>query len=133
MDHADVMPIGELLDERRFLLDLAYWMLGSADEAESVVEEAYSRWYGLSDAERAEITEPRSWLAKTAGGICLSRLPLPDLTPDPPGEWADEWADDCAERDLEGEEVSRVLLAALDSLTPAERAAFVLNDVFGMT
>ncbi|MEV1068943.1 sigma factor, partial [Streptomyces sp. NPDC050263] len=123
MDQADAVPIGELLDERRFLLDLAYWMLGSAGEAESVVEETYLRWYGLSDAERAGITAPRSWLAKTAGGICLSRLPLPDLAADPPQERSD----------AEGEEVSRVLLDALDSLPPAERAAFVLNDVFGMT
>ncbi|MEU3619649.1 sigma factor-like helix-turn-helix DNA-binding protein [Streptomyces sp. NPDC006872] len=125
MDQADAVPIGELLDERRFLLDVAYWMLGSAGEAEDVVEEAYRRWYGLSDAARAKITAPRSWLAKTAGGICLSRLPLPDLAVDPP--------DERAEREAEGEEVSRVLLDALDSLTPAERAAFVLNDVFGMT
>ncbi|MEV1070162.1 RNA polymerase subunit sigma, partial [Streptomyces sp. NPDC050263] len=53
MDQADTAPIGELLDERRYLLDVAYWMLGSAGEAESVVEETYLRWYGLSDAERA--------------------------------------------------------------------------------
>ncbi|MER6961642.1 RNA polymerase subunit sigma, partial [Streptomyces sp. NPDC000618] len=60
MDQADTAPIGELLDERRSLLDLAYWMLGSAGEAEDVVEEAYRRWYGLSDAARAKITAPRS-------------------------------------------------------------------------
>ncbi|MGW0946208.1 sigma factor-like helix-turn-helix DNA-binding protein [Streptomyces sp. NPDC002623] len=125
MDHADAVPIGELLDERRFLLDVAFWMLGSAGAAESVVEEAYRRWYGLSDTARAGIAAPRSWLAKTAGGICLSRLPLPGLAVDPP--------DERAEREVEGEEVSRVLLDALDSLSPAERAAFVLNDVFGMT
>ncbi|MFI1034174.1 sigma factor-like helix-turn-helix DNA-binding protein [Streptomyces sp. NPDC020951] len=134
MDQADTAPIGELLDERRSLLDLAYWMLGSAGEAEDVVEEAYRRWYGLSDAARAKITAPRSWLAKTAGGICLSRLPLPGRGAAGPrqGHRTPARAPEGAQARL-GEEVSRVLLDALDSLTPAERAAFVLNDVFGMT
>jgi RNA polymerase sigma-70 factor (ECF subfamily) len=128
MDHADAVPIAELLDERRYLLDVAYWMLGSTDEAESVVDETYRRWYGLSDAARRQITAPRSWLAKTAGVICLGRLALPDRAEDA----------GCAARAAEGqeaerpaatlgEEVSRVLLKALDSLPPAERAAFVLK------
>src|SRR4051794_8536393 len=56
MDHADAVPIADLLDERRHLLDLAYWMLGSTGEAESVVDETYGRWYGLSDAARRQIT-----------------------------------------------------------------------------
>ncbi len=77
MDHADIAPIAELLEERRHLLDVAYWMLGSPSEAESVVDETYRRWYLLSDAARKGITAPRSWLAKTAGGICLNRLVLP--------------------------------------------------------
>ncbi|MFD1275668.1 sigma factor [Streptomyces kaempferi] len=68
------MPITELLDERRFLLDVAYWMLGSPAAAESVVDQTYRRWYELSDAERHRIGVPRSWLARTAGGICLDRL-----------------------------------------------------------
>lgn len=49
MDHPDAEPIAELLDERRYLLDVAYRMLGSPGEAESVVDETYRRWYGLSD------------------------------------------------------------------------------------
>ncbi|MGO4431318.1 RNA polymerase subunit sigma, partial [Streptomyces sp. MCAF7] len=64
MDHAgDAVPIAELLDERRYLLDVAYWMLGSGGAAESVIDETYRRWYGLSDAARARIAVPRSWLA----------------------------------------------------------------------
>ncbi|WNE99734.1 sigma factor-like helix-turn-helix DNA-binding protein [Streptomyces luomodiensis] len=138
MDHGDVVPIAELLDERRYLLDVAYWMLGNRGEAECVVDETYRRWYGLSDAGREQITAPRSWLAKTAGGICLGRLVLPGRgaggraggrgggrrtrAADGEGPWAV----------VEGE-VSRALLDALDSVSPAERAAFVLNDVFGMT
>ncbi|MFI1338201.1 RNA polymerase subunit sigma [Streptomyces sp. NPDC020845] len=138
MDHAgDAVPIAELLDERRYLLDVAYWMLGSGGAAESVIDETYRRWYGLSDSARTRIAVPRSWLAKTAGGICLGRLALPDRGEDTDqGEGGGPYAGDAdgarASAELE-QEISRVLLNALDSLSPPERAAFVLNDVFGMT
>jgi RNA polymerase sigma-70 factor (ECF subfamily) len=136
MDHTDAVPVAELLDERRHLLDVAYWMLGSSRETESAVGETYRRWYGLSDAERGRITAPRRWLVKTTGGICL------DLLADSRRGAAGR-ADQREERhtksgDVDGaqaslaEEVSRVLLEALDSLSPAERAVFVLNDVFRM-
>ncbi|MFJ3307167.1 RNA polymerase subunit sigma [Streptomyces sp. NPDC086549] len=133
MDHADAVPIAELLEERRHLLDVAYWMLGSSRQAESVVDETYRRWYRLSDAERRQVTAPRSWLAKTAGRICLSRLAHPDrsATGQREGHRAETGDAEGAQARL-AEEVSRVLLNALDSLSPAERAAFVLNDVFGM-
>ncbi|KOV52700.1 RNA polymerase sigma factor [Streptomyces sp. AS58] len=134
MDHAESVSIAELLDERRYLLDVAYWMLGSTDEAEWVVGETYRRWYALSDAKRHEIPAPRAWLAKIAGGICLNRLALPDrdLTGADEEHLTRAGAAAKAQAGLENE-VSRVLLDALDTLSPAERAAFVLNDVFGMT
>ncbi|MEV1082436.1 RNA polymerase subunit sigma [Streptomyces sp. NPDC050211] len=132
MDRADdAVPIAELLDERRHLLDVAYWMLGSSSAAESVIDETYRRWYELSDPAREEITAPRSWLAKVAGGICVARLTLPERDKDRAGQGLNGQAG--AERPgLLQEEISAVLLEALDSLSPAERAAFVLNDVFGM-
>ncbi|MER7792938.1 RNA polymerase subunit sigma [Streptomyces sp. NPDC097640] len=138
MDHAgDALPIADLLDERRYLLDVAYWMLGSRGAAESVIDEACRRWYGLSDSARAQITVPRSWLAETAGEICLGRLALPDRDEDvDQGEGGGPHAGDAngarASVELE-QEISGVLVNALDSLSPAEHAAFVLNDVFGMT
>ncbi|MGP3938917.1 RNA polymerase subunit sigma [Streptomyces sp. 6N106] len=133
MEHADAVPIAELLDERRYLLDVAYWMLGGPREAENVVDETYRRWYGLSDAERRQITAARSWLAKTAGGICLNRLTHPDR-----GMTGRTEEHRTETGDTEGAparlvaEVSRVLLNALDSLPPPERAVFVLHDAFGM-
>ncbi|MFH8443000.1 RNA polymerase subunit sigma [Streptomyces sp. NPDC018026] len=128
MDRADdAVPISELLDERKHLLDVAYWMLGSSGAAESVIDETYRQWYGLSDAERARISAPRAWLAKVVGGICLARLALPDQEAVAEGDGTA----DAARGPLE-EELSAVLLDALDSLSPAERAAFVLNGVFGM-
>ncbi|MFE3269672.1 RNA polymerase subunit sigma [Streptomyces sp. NPDC059215] len=77
MDRAGAVPLAELLDERRYLLDVACWMLGSAGAAERVVDETYRRWYGLPDAARGRIQVPRSWLARTAGGLCLGRLTGP--------------------------------------------------------
>ncbi|WP_405593421.1 RNA polymerase subunit sigma [Streptomyces sp. NBC_01092] len=122
----DAVSLVELLDERRHLVDVAFWMLGREREAERVIDEAYRQWFGLSDAERARIVDPRSWLARVVGGICLSRLASPGrdrarVTSD---------AGDAVGRGVLAEEVSGVLLEALDSLPPAERAAFVLNDVF---
>ncbi|WP_171133974.1 sigma factor-like helix-turn-helix DNA-binding protein [Streptomyces sp. Z423-1] len=135
MDHDEAVPIAELLDERRHLLDVAFWMLGSPGEAESAVDEAYRRWYGLSEAVRGRIASPRSWLARTAGEICLRRLAQPDRADDATGaaiagDGLESYEHPAAT--LDEEEVSRVLLNALDSLSPDERAAFVLNDVFGM-
>jgi RNA polymerase sigma-70 factor, ECF subfamily len=74
MDEADAAPIADLLDERRYLLDLARRMLGGTREAERVVDEVYRRWYGLSDEERRKIVRPGSWLARTTGRSCLNRL-----------------------------------------------------------
>ncbi|MFI5801017.1 RNA polymerase subunit sigma [Streptomyces sp. NPDC051677] len=125
MDQSDAVPIGELWEERRFLLDVAHWMLGDPGAAESVVDEAYRRWYGLSDAARRQVTVPRSWLAKTVGGICLDRLARPGR-----GEAGPEEGDGARPSEVE-EEAGRVVLNALESLSTAERAAFVFR-AFGM-
>ncbi|WP_217214277.1 RNA polymerase subunit sigma [Streptomyces sp. AC550_RSS872] len=126
----DAVPITELLDERRHLLDVAYWMLGSGREAEGVVDATYRRWFELPEAERARITAPRSWLAKVAGGISLSRLALPGRAR---ARAAQAGTGGAVRQGMPAEEISAVLLDALVSLYPAERAAFVLNDVFGMS
>ncbi|XIE79658.1 RNA polymerase sigma factor SigJ [Streptomyces sp. SBR177] len=133
-------------DERARLLNLAYRMLGSRAEAEDVVQETYARWYALSEPQRAAVLAPRSWLTKVAGRICLDVLrsarvrrenyvgewipePLPERT-----EWlagaAYEGAADPAERVTLDESVSMAFLVVLEAMTPAERVAFVLHDVF---
>ncbi|MCZ4606948.1 RNA polymerase subunit sigma [Streptomyces sp. Lzd4kr] len=73
----DAVSLVELVDERRHLLDVAFWMLGSGREAERVIDEAYRQWFGLPEAERTRILEPRSWLCRVVGGACLSRLASP--------------------------------------------------------
>nr|WP_240981097.1 hypothetical protein [Streptomyces sp. N502] len=98
-------------------------MLGSPGEAESAVDEAYRRWYGLSEAVRGRIASPRSWLARTAGEICLRRLAQPDRSATGQREGLSAQSGDAQEaRARLEEEVSRVLLNALDSLSPDERA-----------
>ncbi|MER5915519.1 RNA polymerase subunit sigma [Streptomyces sp. NPDC001982] len=128
----DAVPIAELLDERRHLLDVAYWMLGSSGEAERVVDDTYRRWYELSDPARAGITAPRFWLVRVTGSICLERLALSGREGDAGRPGGEDGPDSRSPAALLQEEIGAVLLDALDSLSPAERAAFVLNDVFGM-
>jgi RNA polymerase sigma-70 factor (ECF subfamily) len=133
MGDADAVPISELLDERRHLLDVATWMLGGRSEAKSVVDETYRRWYALPDAVSRRITEPRSWLAKTAGAICLDRLLPPGAADDTgcpaaPGSGPRTSTDPTLE-----EQVGQVLLNALNSLSSAERATLVFGEVLGMS
>ncbi|GGS99589.1 sigma factor [Streptomyces chromofuscus] len=126
----DTVPIAELLDERRHLLNVAHWMLGACGEAEDAVSDAYRQWYSLTDAQRTAITDPRTWLTKTTGTLCLARLSLPERRP-ANAEGTDGDTTTALHRALT-EEISDVMLNALDNLSPAERAAFVLNDVFAM-
>lgn len=124
----DTAPLAELLDERQHLIDVARWMLGAGAAAEEAVTDTYRRWYRLTDDERTGIEDPRIWLTKSMGSICLARLSTPGRPlPDP----------DDGDTGLEpgpalSETISGVLLDALDALSPAERAVFVLNDVFAM-
>ncbi|MFH9090124.1 sigma factor [Streptomyces sp. NPDC017673] len=131
MDQAgDAVPIADLLDERRHLLNVAYWMLGTGPEAEDAVTEAYRQWYNLSDLQKARITDPGAWLTEITGSVCLARLILPGRRPaGAGGKGGDTVAG--LHRALE-EEISGALLNALNALSPTERAAFVLNDVFAM-
>ncbi|MDX3234116.1 RNA polymerase subunit sigma [Streptomyces sp. ME03-5709C] len=69
----DAVPIAELLDERRHLLDMALWMVGASTEAESVVDEAYRRWFALPAAARGAIESPGGWLVRAVGTIGLGR------------------------------------------------------------
>ncbi|MWA03415.1 RNA polymerase subunit sigma [Actinomadura sp. LD22] len=73
-DTGALASLAEMLDERRHLVDIAAWMLGSAAAAEEIVQETYRRWYVLDDRERAAIASPRAWLTRVAGGICLELI-----------------------------------------------------------
>lgn len=94
----DAVPIAELLDERRHLLDVALWMVGGTAEAEAVVDEAYRRWFELPEAARRSIDPPGAWLVKTVGAICLARLATSAGEPSRPWRtrngraWAPSWS-----------------------------------------
>ncbi|MFB7460374.1 RNA polymerase sigma factor SigJ [Streptomyces sp. NPDC056188] len=128
--------------ERRHLINVAYRLLGSASEAEDAVQDAYARWYGLPRSRREEILSPGAWLTTVTGRICLDLLgsararreryvgawlpePLPDRT-----EWDHADGSDPADQIVLDESVVMAFLVVLESMTPAERVAFVLHDVF---
>lgn len=131
-------------DERPALMRLAYRMLGTVADAEDAVQETYVRWYRMSDAERAAILNPGAWLTRVAGRVCLDALTsararrehyVGEWLPEPvPGDSPLASAPDADPLDRVSldETVSTALLLVLESLTPAERVAFVLHDVFAM-
>ncbi|MFG2631930.1 RNA polymerase sigma factor SigJ [Streptomyces sp. NPDC048473] len=139
--------LGAIIGERRTLINLAHRLLGSATEAEDVVQETYSRWYAMTEAEQHDITSPTGWLVRVAGRICLDQLKsarrsreryvgdwLPEPLPDRP-RWSTsspEGSTDPADLITLDESVSMGVLVVLEALTPAERVAFVLHDVFGV-
>ena len=137
-----------VMAERRRLINLAYRMLGSLADAEDAVQETYARWYAMSAEQQEAIESPGAWLTTAASRICLDVLGsararreryvgewIPEPLPEP-GEWASvqpgasaELADP-ADRVTLDESVSMAFLVVLESMTPAERVAFVLHDVF---
>ncbi|MFE9724393.1 RNA polymerase sigma factor SigJ [Streptomyces sp. NPDC005794] len=140
-------PLGTLMAERRRLLNLGYRMLGSVQDAEDVVQETYARWYTLSEEEQQGIATPLAWLTRVASRICLDHLASARVRRERyTGEWLPEpvrhntlWTStgheggaDPADRITLDESVSMGMLVVLDSITPAERVAFVLHDVFGV-
>jgi RNA polymerase sigma-70 factor (ECF subfamily) len=135
-----------IMGERRQLLNLAYRLLGSLAEAEDVVQETYARWYAMSRERQDAIESPGAWLRTVASRICLDLLGsararreryvgewVPEPLPDP-AEWISGRpggaAADPADRVTLDESVSMAFLVVLESLTPAERVAFILHDVF---
>ncbi len=138
--------LGVIMSERRQLIGLTYRLLGSLAEAEDAVQETYARWYALSRQEQEAIESPGAWLTTVASRICLNLLgsararretyvgewipePLPErvdwITGHPGGA-----SPDPADRVTLDESVTMAFLVVLESMTPAERVALILHDVF---
>ncbi|MGO4419936.1 RNA polymerase sigma-70 factor [Streptomyces sp. MCAF7] len=116
---------------RGLLFTVAYEMLGSAADAEDVLQESWLRW---ADVDRAQVRDPRAYLVRTVTRQALNRLrTLSRSREDYVGEWLPEpllTSPDVAE-DIElAESVSIAMLTVLETLGPAERAVFVLREVF---
>ena len=135
------------MSERRQLINLAYRLLGSLAEAEDVVQETYARWYAMSGPQQDAIESPGAWLTTVASRICLDLLRsararreryVGEWIPEPQPERT-EWISgrpggttaDPADRITLDESVDMAFLVVLESMTPAERVAFILHDVFG--
>lgn len=139
MEHSEALEA-----ERRALLALSYRMLGTVADAEDAVQETYMRWYRLTDHDRQEIENPAAWLTRVASRVCLDMLGsararreryVGEWLPEPvPGSSPIMGAASIDPLDVVtlDDSVSMALLVVLESLTPAERVAFVLHDVFGM-
>ena len=115
---------------------VAYRMLGSVQDAEDAVQDAWLRW---SAAPRAEVTSPRAYLARIVVSAALDRLRSARarreayIGPWLPEPLLTEARPDPAERAELAESVSVAMLVVLESLAPAERAVFVLREVFGFS
>src|SRR6516165_2516549 len=138
--------LAAIISERRQLINVAYRLLGSLAEAEDAVQETYARWYALIPAQRDAIASPGAWLSTVTSRICLDQLGsararreryvgqwIPEPLPEPaelstgrPGGAPIDPAD----RVTLDESVSMAFMVVLDSMTPAERVAFILHDVF---
>ncbi len=135
------------MSERRRLINLAYRLLCSLAEAEDAVQETYARWYAMTRQQQDAIESPGAWLTTVASRICLDLLGsararreryvgewIPEPLPEP-AEWASGRpagaTADPADRVTLDESVTMAFLVVLESMTPAQRVAFILHDVFG--
>ena len=126
-------PAASFEPYRRRLLGLAYRMLGSMADAEDAVQETYLRWHG---ADRDHVADPKAFLMTTTTRVCLDMLTSARARHEEyVGPWLPEPVIDTAalapdSRTELAEDLSFALLLTLDRLSPLERAAFLLHDVF---
>ncbi|MFZ4843965.1 sigma-70 family RNA polymerase sigma factor, partial [Mycetocola saprophilus] len=129
--------------DRDRLVGVAYRMLGSVSDANDAVQEAYVRWYRLDENARASVKNPAGWFVKTTSRICLDVLKsasrrhdiyvgpwLPE--PIPAARFTSQYMDgqDPADQTLKSESLGMALLTVMERMSPGERVAFVLRDVF---
>jgi RNA polymerase sigma-70 factor (ECF subfamily) len=126
-------PAASFEPYRRRLLGLAYRMLGSMADAEDAVQETYLRWHGT---DRGKVSDARAFLMTTTARICLDLLTSARARREEyVGPWLPEPVVDTAALAPDShtelaEDLSIALLLTLDRLSPLERAAFLLHDVF---
>lgn len=124
-------------EHRPVLVGVAYRMLGRVADAEDVVQEAWLRWSG---ADRSEVREPRGYLVRVTTRLAIDRLRQVKarneayVGPWLPEPYATDFGDtvpDTAERAVLADSVSLAVLVVMESLSPLERAVFVLREAFG--
>lgn len=108
------------------LMRVAYRMLGSVADAEDMVQEAFIRWMRV---DRAEVREPEAFLRRTLTRLCLDQLKSARRQRE---TYIGPWLPDPVVEEDEVEDVTLPLMLVLERLSPLERAAFLLHDVFGL-
>ncbi|MBN8817742.1 MAG: sigma-70 family RNA polymerase sigma factor [Sphingomonas sp.] len=109
------------------LVLVAYRMLGSVADAEDAVQEAFIRWLGT---DRGAVREPEAFLRRTVTRLCLDQLKSARHRRE---TYLGPWLPDPIVEEEESEDVTLPLMLALERLSPLERAAFLLHDVFGVS
>lgn len=142
-DHHDDESLSAIVGERRHLLDVAFRLLGSSTESELAVDRCYAHWHRLQPSERAAIADPRVWLTREVSRLALDLLDSADARrSDYLGEWLPEPVPhpvthsaplDVEDRITLDDSLNMLLMVTLESLAPAERVAFILHDVFGVS
>ena len=138
--------LSQVISERDQLINVAYRLLGSLTEAEDAVQETYARWYAMSRDQQDAIDSPGAWLTTVTSRICLDVLGsararreryVGEWVPEPVPTRSERAAGlsggsptDPADRVTLDESVNMAFLVVLESMTPAERVAFILHDVF---
>jgi len=111
---------------RSQLVSLAYRMLGASSDAEDIVQEAWLRWQPVDDS---TVQNPRAWLHATVARLCLDRLKSAAHRRESyQGTWLPEPV--VTDAPIDRESISLAFLVLLERLTPAERAVFVMHEVF---
>ena len=111
---------------RPLLTRVAYRMLGSVADAEDVVQDAFIRWLGT---DRADVREPAAFLRRTVTRLCLDQIKSARHQRE---TYVGPWLPDPLVEEEEEDDVTLPLMLALERLSPLERAAFLLHDVFGV-
>ena len=127
MQHVDAF-----VEHRGLLFAVAYRMLGTVSEAEDIVSDAYLRWQAV---DMDSVENPRSYLASIVTRLCIDHLRSARVRREQyVGPWLPEpllVTDDVAEHAEMADSLSTAFLVVLESLSPDERAAFLLREVFG--
>ncbi|MCA1367161.1 sigma-70 family RNA polymerase sigma factor [Bradyrhizobium sp. BRP14] len=108
------------------LMRVAYRMLGSVADAEDMLQEAFIRWMR---ADRAAVRQPEAFLRRTVTRLCLDQLKSARRQRE---TYVGPWLPDPVVEEEDEEDVTLPLMLALERLSPLERAAFLLHDVFGL-
>lgn len=115
---------------RTRLVRLGYRMLGSMSDAEDIVQEAWLRW---QRADRSEVREPAAYLNRTVTRLCLDTIKSARARREVyVGSWLPEPIAEIEDDEIRADELTLTLMLALERLSPLERAAFLLYDVFAV-